>query len=145
MHDTQGMKFVQAIAPAVVDGATATAIAVDTLGFENLALLISLGVMDDALTALKLTECDTSGGSYTDVDDADFATDGTLPAATDDGLIVAIQVVLQNRKRYLKLVATAGATGAGVAISAVALLSRAHIVPSDAASRGLDQELIVIS
>ncbi len=145
MHDTQGMKFVQAIAPVVIDGATATAIEVDTLGFDNAAFIISLGVMDDALTALKLTESDVSGSGYTDVDDADFSSDGTLPAADQDGKIVAIQVILQNRKRYMKLVATSGSTGAGVALSALVLLSRPGQVPFDATTRGLAQELIVIS
>src|SRR6185369_3362165 len=114
------MKYVQAIAPAVVDGATATAIAVDTLGFEYLALIISLGAADDALTALKVTESDVSGSGYTDVDDADFSSDSTLPTAGEDGLVFGAFINLQNRKRYIKLVATAGSTGAGVAISALA-------------------------
>jgi hypothetical protein len=139
------MKYVQAIAPAVVDGAAATSIAIDTMGFEYLALILSLGVADDALTVLKVTECDTSGGSYTDVDDADFSTDSTLPTAGEDGLLFGAFVNLQNRKRFIKLEATAGATGAGVAMSALAILSEAKIVPSDAASRGLTREVTVIS
>ena len=145
MKQSQAMKYVQAIAPAVVDGATATAIAVDTLGFEYLALIISLGVADDALTALKVTESDVSGSGYTDVDDADFSADSSLPAATEDGLLFGAFINLQNRKRYIKVVATAGATGAGVAISALAILSEAKIVPSDAESRGLEREVTVIS
>src|SRR6185369_3701783 len=107
------MKYVQAIAPAVVDGATATAIPVDTLGFEYLTLIISLCVADDALTALKVQESDVSGSGYTDIDDADFAVDSTLPTALEDGLLFGAFVNLQNRKRYIKLVATAGSAGAG--------------------------------
>lgn len=145
MHVTQGLKFVQAIAPVAIDGATATAIAVDTLGFDELALILSQGVMDDALTALKVTECETSGGSYTDVDGADFATDATLPDAGDDGKINGVFINLQNRKRFIKVVATSGSTGAGVVLSILALLARAEQQPSDASSRGLDQELIVVS
>lgn len=141
------MKFVQAIRPAVVDGAAVTTIAIDTLGFDYLFLPVQFGVMDDALTVLKVTESNDDGATdtYDDVDGADFSTDGTLPDATDDGKIVGVFINLQNRKRYVKLAATAGATGAGVALSSLAILSRAHIVPSDAASRGLDQELIIIS
>lgn len=145
MHDTQGMKFVQAIAPAVIDGATATAIAVDTLGFDELALILSQGVMDDALSALKVTESDVSGSGYTDIDGADFSTDATLPTAGDDGLINGVFISLKNRKRYIKVVLTAGATGNGAAVSVLAILARGETRPSDAASRGLDQELIVIS
>lgn len=147
MHDTQGLKFVQAIRPAVVDGATATAIAIDTLGFNNLALLISFGVMDDALTALKIQESNDDGATdtYDDIDGADFSVDGSLPDAGDDGKIVAVQIILQTRKRYIKIVATAGATGAGAAMSALAILSRPETTPSTAAGRGLDQELLVIS
>lgn len=139
------MKYVQAIAPAVVDGAAATSIAVDTLGFEYLALILSLGVADDALTVLKVAECETSGGSYVDVNDADFSTDSTLPTALEDGLLFGGFINLINRKRYIKLLVTAGAAGAGVAMSALAILSRAKTVPSDAASRGLTREVTVIS
>jgi uncharacterized protein YdbL (DUF1318 family) len=145
LHDTQGQKFVQAIAPAIVDGASATSIPVDTNGFNNLALIVLLGAMDDALTALKVQESDTSGGSYTDITGADFSVSGSLPDATDDGKNVAVQINLQRRKRWIKVVATAGATLNGVAMAALAILSRAESVPFDAASRGLDQELIVIS
>jgi hypothetical protein len=145
MKHSQGMKYVQAIAPAVVDGATATAIAVDTLGFEYLALIISLGVADAALTALKVQESDASGSGYTDIDDADFDVDSDLPTADEDGKLFGAFINLQNRKRYIKLLATAGDTGAGVAMSALGILSEAKIVPSDAASRGLAREVTVVS
>lgn len=145
MKQSQAMKYVQAIAPAVVDGATATAIEVDTLGFEYLTIILQLGVMDDALTALKLTESDVSGSGYTDVDDADFSTDSTLPTAGEDGKNFGFHVNLQNRKRYMKVVATAGATGAGAAMAALAILSEAKIVPSDVTGRGLLREVIVVS
>lgn len=145
MHATQQLKYVQAIKPATVDGASATSEAIDTLGFDELALILQLGVMDDALTALKVQECATSGGSYVDVDGADFSTDGTLPTAGDDGKIEGVFINLQNRMRFIKLILTSGATGAGATVSALGILSRPETVPSDAASRGLAQELIVIS
>jgi hypothetical protein len=144
MHVTQQLKFAQAIAPAVVDGATATAIVIDTLGFSELAIIVSHGVCDDALTAFKLQEGDTNSPTE-DIDNADYSTDGTLPTNAYDGLITGFFVNLQNRKRYIKVVATAGASGNGQALSALALLARAETVPSDATSRGLAQELIVIS
>ncbi len=138
------MKFVQAIAPAVVDGATATAIVIDTLGFDELAIIVSHGVCDDALTAFKLQEGPTTSPS-SDIDGADYSTDGTLPTAGYDGKITAFFVNLKNRERYIKVVATAGSSGAGQALSALAILSRAETRPSDADSRGLEQELIIIS
>lgn len=141
------MKYVQAIAPAVVDGATATALWVDTQGFNELALIIQLGAMDDALTALKIQESNDAGVTDTpdDISGADFSVSGSLPDADDDGKNVAVIINLQNRKRYIKVLATAGATGAGVAMAALAILARPETVPSDATTRGLDQQLIVIS
>lgn len=139
------MKYVTAIAPAVVDGAAATSVAIDTQGFDYLSIILMLGVADDALTVLKVTESEVSGSGYVDVDDADFSTDSTLPTAGEDGLRFGAFINLQNRKRYIKLETTAGAAGAGVAMAALAILSRAKQVPFDAASRGLTREVIVIS
>ena len=146
MHVTQQVKYVQAIKPqAIADNASLTPEVIDTLGFNELALVIQIGATDIAFAALKVQECATSGGSYTDVDGADFSSDGTLPSATDDGDVLGVFINLQNRQRFIKIIATAGDGATGSEASALAILARPETVPSNAASRGLAQELIVAS
>lgn len=131
MHNGQCGSYAVAISPAaLVDDATATATAVDTKDARYAELIVQLGATDIALTACKLQECDTSGGSYSDVTGATFdgGTDpfGTtlaLPSATDDNQTLVFQVNLDATKRYLKLVVTFDDGSVGGYVAAVARLS----------------------
>ena len=125
-------KYVVAIAPAaVIDNASATVSAVDCIGSAYAELPVQLGATDIAITALKLTECDTSGGSYTDVPNATFASTGldsdgaalSLPSATDDNKVHVFRGSLLGRKRYLKLVVTFGDGEVGGFVACTARLS----------------------
>jgi hypothetical protein len=144
---SQALKFVQAIAPgAIVDNAAFTGTVIDTLGFNYLTLVIMFGAMDIAMAALKVTECDTSGGSYTDIPGADFSVSpATLPSATDDNHLFGVHINLQTRKRYIKIAATGGDGAAGTYATGIGVLSKGETVPSDAAGRGFTQDLTVIS
>jgi hypothetical protein len=109
-----------------------------------------LGATDIAMAALKLQESDASGSGMADITGAVFGTstntDGdtsTLPSATDDGLIFAIEVDLRGRKRYLDLTATAGDGDAGTYGVAWCVLTRAKQGPITAAKRGCSQILRV--
>lgn len=130
---------------AIVDNAAFTTATIDTRGFAFLTIIIVLGALDVALAALKLRESnadDMSGAA--DVDGADFSVaPATLPAATDDNKLYAIQVNLKGRKRYLDLTLTGGDGAAGTYATVVAQLSQASEVPSSAEGRGFAQELIV--
>lgn len=145
MIDAMKQKVVGVTPPgAIVDNAAFTTNIIDTLGFAFVTILVYLGATDIALAALKLRESDASDMSgAVDVDGADFSTDGTLPSATDDNKLFAIQVNLKGRKRYLDLTLTAGDGAAGTYATAVAVLSQASEVPSSAEGRGFAQELIV--
>ena len=148
MIEAQCGKYVVAIAPAaIVDDASAVAAEIDTLGASYAEIVLQLGATDIAMTALKLQESDTSGGSFTDVTGATFDgglnTEGTalaLPSATDDGQTLAFQVNMLGKKRFLKVVATFGNGTAGGFIAGVARLSRLAEVPvvdTDLASGGV--------
>lgn len=147
MTGSQALKFVQAISPGVIkDNAAFTGEVIDTLGFDYLTLVLLLGATDIAMAVLKVTECDTSGGTYVDITGADFSVSpATLPSATDDNKNFGVHINLQNRKRYIKIAATAGDGSAGTYAAALGILSRAKTVPSDATSRGLSQDLTVVS
>ena len=123
-----------ALAPIDANGGAVTPLAIDTLGFNALSILILVGNLAADMTALKLQECETSAGSYTDVTGGAFV---AFPlAATGDGKIWRFNVKLAGaRKRFYKVAGTAGA-GASL-IGMVAILGRANnLVPNTAAGSG---------
>ncbi len=125
---------------AIVDNAAVTTSAVDCIDAGWVTFEIIFGAMDIAVSALKLRESDDDS-TYSDVPGADFSVDGTLPADDADNTIVAIQVNMLGRKRYLDLSFTAGNGAAGTYSVVLARLSRMQTTPSTAASRGYAQEL----
>lgn len=138
MISGQMATYQDAIAPAaIIDDASAVAAEIDTIGANYLEVVIQLGATDIAVTALKLQSCDTSGGSFTDVNGADFDgglnTEGTalvLPSATDDGQTCVFQVNLDATERFFKVVATFGDGTAGGFIAGVARLSNVDVMPT---------------
>lgn len=130
---------------AIVDNAAFTTATVDTRGFAFVTIVLLLGALDVALAAFKLREGNASDMSdAADVSGADFSVSpATLPAATDDNKLYAVQVNLKGRKRYLDLSLTGGDGAAGTYAAAFAILSHASEVPASAEARGFAQELIV--
>lgn len=151
MNPLQQTKLVACVPPAaILDDASATAVEIDTLGFDFCQVIVTLGASDIAMAALKLQESDVSGSGFADIDgldcDGDTTIDGTaaaLPSATDDNKIVVLEADMRGRKRFLKLVATAGNGSAGTYLSAVALLSRGDVTPVTQSERGCDTVLRV--
>ena len=89
--------------------ATATGTAVDTQRLDGVGKIVLLASAASAGTLptlnVKLTECATSGGSYTDVTGAVF-TEVTDAAASTQQLAIPCAGLL----RYVKAVATVGGT-----------------------------------
>ena len=135
---------------AIVDNASWTTAAIDTIGYDYLSVYVNIGALDIAMVALKLQTSNTDG-SYADLDGADFdgdtESDGTtaeLPQDTDDGKWWAIHVNLLDKKRFFDLVATGGDGSVGTFLVAFAVLTRAHHSPDTQAERGMTGgELIV--
>ncbi|QDV86924.1 hypothetical protein [Planctomycetes bacterium TBK1r] len=138
MHNAQRATYAVAIAPAaILDNTSAAATAIDTKDARYAEIVLQLGATDIAVTALKVQECDTSGGSYTDVSGATFDggtdIDGTalaLPSATDDNQTCVFQLNLDGTKRYLKVVATFGDGTSGGFIAGIARLSELRSDPT---------------
>jgi len=100
--------------------ATATGSAIDLLGYEgDMAVLLDAEAGGAGITyAVKLTESDTSGGTYTDVTGGAFTT-----TTADTASLQKITVNVTNLKRFVKATATvAGGTGAG-AVAVIGLAS----------------------
>ena len=138
MIDMQNVKFQKMIVPIDNTGATATDVEVDTLGFDYLTVIVQLGNVAADMTALKLQESDVTASGEADFTGGAFT--APTAAAGDNDVLVAF-VDLRKRKRFISIVATAGA-GATL-ISAIGILSRAEVTPTSATERGIDQQLIV--
>ncbi len=120
----------------------------DCAGYGHLRVEFIIGDTDvavgsgDSSTPPKLEECDTSGGSYTDITDAELA---AVLGAGDDNKVKAIDVDLtHSHKRYVKVndpTAGSGATGCNLCI--IGTLSKPNISPKDADGQGL-AELVVV-
>jgi len=103
--------------------ATGTGSAVDLLDYEgDIAVILDAEAGGAGITyAVKLTESDTSGGTYTDVTGGAFTT-----TTANTALVEKISVNTDGMKRFVKAsVTVAGGTGAG-AVSVVALGSKKY-------------------
>ena len=143
MIHAQNFSFQQVIDPVANSGAT-TAEEIDTLGFDQLTIVVGLGNIGSAVTALKLTEGATSGGSFDDIAAATIANAAcldiagaatALPDTSDDDRLVIFEVDLKKRERYIKPVVTAGGSANGVFCLAIA--SRGGEVVDTVAARSL--------
>lgn len=119
---------------------------VDTAGWNRVRFLFITGAIDAAIgstaegNAPKIEECDTSGGSYSDVDDAALA---DAIANDEDDSLFAIDVDLRkSHKRYMRVNtphAGDGATGCYLAI--LAILSEPQVAPVSASERGFAEQI----
>ena len=149
MLHIQSQKRVIVLRPQLKnDGDFANNAYVDTSGRGHVRFEFYVGDTDadvgstDEATAPKIEECDTSGGSYSDVSSAELS---AVISATDDNKIYAIDIsLLKTHKRYMRVKAphaAAGSTGANLCI--VAILSQPSIAPVDAAGQGLEEHVKV--
>lgn len=136
----QNSKFVSITPPAaIVDNASLTTAAIDTLGHDYLTVTLYLGALDIAVTAFKLQEADADSG-YADITGFTFAS--ALPAATDDNKAYTFFVDLRGRKRWIDVVATMGDGVAGTYAAVFGYLSNSEVAPTSASERGLGGQYI---
>ena len=133
---------------AIVDDASYTTAAVDTLGYDYCTITAYLGATDVDMTALKVQESDDDGSSDPYADVTGLVASGTtgderLPQDDDDNKFFRFFIDLRGRKRYLDLVATAGNGAAGTFLTAWAELSRAKEGPQTTTEQGLAGRFIV--
>jgi hypothetical protein len=153
MNEAQHAKWVNLLTDQTKDNDSFTAVELDTKGFSYAEIAAIFQNVPANVAALSVQEADAlvgDGGVYADVTGLIVGTSNTIAGATSalptaaagDDKITLFQIDLRDRKRYLKLVATAG-NGAGTAteLTAVARLSRAESVPVTAAGMGASQVL----
>jgi len=143
MIHAQTTKFVSVTPPAaIVDDGSYTTAEIDTKGFDYAVIYCYLGASDIAMTALAVTESDTSGSGHANVTGLIYGTStniagstSSLPSATDDNKCFAFEIDLKGRKRYLDVTATAGDGSAGTFAALFCLLSRAEDLTDTVAGR----------
>lgn len=151
MVPAQDAKWLNLTPPAaIVDNASLTVTEIDTLGFDYAEIIVVLGATDIAMTALAVTESDTSGSGHANVTGLIFGTsDNTagstsvLPTATDDNDVFKFEIDLRARKRYLDVTATIGNGTAGTYAVVLARLSRSKTGVETATEAGCNQILRV--
>jgi len=125
---------------STTNGATATGL-IDTQGFSWLTLDVITTTSDAATnnpSVLKLSECDTSNGTFTDVDGFVGDSDFDIPdAVTSGNWGVKFNVDLRGRKRYLKLSVSPTTTQTITAIANLGVGSEAPVSASDAGVKAL--------
>lgn len=123
--------FTTAILPAAKTSTT-TSSAVDLQGYNAILVHVAAGVWTDGTHTFSLTECATSGGSFTAVAAGDLL--GTAPAISSSGT-ASQQYTFGYRgsKRYIKVVATVtGSPSTGAVYSAEVMLSDPRHFPAGA-------------
>jgi hypothetical protein len=121
--------------------------AVDTLGFNSAMFRLRIGVpsnnttLGSILTTVKVQECATSGGTFTDaLDNTGVAIGGNLLQVTT---FVAGEIIGRieglgnlNRMRFLRLTETATFTagaGSSIALAGEIVLGRVYSAPTNTA------------
>lgn len=142
----KSIKFTQCLAPTAVDNDDfAGNTYVDTQGLAAILFLISTGDLAAAIgstaegTAPLIEECDTTGGTYTDVTSAALA---AAIAGTKDNKLYAIAVDLtKSHKRYMQVQAPHAGDGSGTTslIEVIAMGFPADQMPVSAAEMGLEE------
>lgn len=121
------LTLTQSIKPAVYT-TTQTGSAIDTLAGGAVDIAFDVGTITDGTFTPSITECDTSGGSYTAVAAANI--EGTLTAFTSSNDDQAIIYSLKGKvQRYIKPVLTVtGSPGTGGAIGVFGIVSEKNKV-----------------
>lgn len=101
-----------------------TSEAIDTAGYQGARLIFGFGaITTNAVTSVKVTQCDTSGGTYADLEGS-----AVTVADDDDNQIVVIDI-FKPRERYLKTVIDRGTQNAVVDFLIVELYNP-HVIPA---------------
>jgi hypothetical protein len=143
------VKYVSITPPAaIVDNASFTTAEIDTNGFNHMTVVVYLGATDIAMTALTITESDTTGSGHAAVTGLVWGTstniDGStsaLPSATDDNTFQIADIDLRGRKRFIDVTATMGDGTVGGFVTILGILSRGSQTPKSISDIGANEVL----
>lgn len=123
----------RAISPvSVADNTAQTGEVVDLQGYDSCTFVIATGSIADAdaTFAVEVQECDTSGGTYTAVADANLVGTEALAGFQFDDDNECRKIGYIGSKRYVKLVITPSGNASAALLSAVAVLGHPNRSPT---------------
>lgn len=136
MTVAENIKPVASLVPAVRT-ANANGSVVDTMGYDNLEVVVSAGDIDltdaDETYSIKVQE----GAQSTLSDAADIS--GASVTITADNQLKTIRIVglgTGSRKRYMRAVLTVGGTTPSIPLAAIFNLGQAHSNPANTPDAG---------
>jgi len=136
------------LSETITDAASLTTAEVDTSGFDYADVYFYLGTTDIAVTALAVTQSDSSGSGHANVTGLIWGTSSniagstsTLPTATDDDNWFKFEIDLRGKKRYLDFTITFGDGTLGGWGHAFCILKRAKHGPVSASEKGVQEVL----
>ena len=115
--------FKQSIIPAAARTATTTGNAVGVAGYESVTICILTGTCTDGTGTWSLTECATSGGTYTAVAAADYIGTPVVTDTTASHDNAGFQFGYRGSQQFIKVVCTMAGTTTGQVYAAGVLLS----------------------
>lgn len=135
MKVLQSVKFAVAKHPASENGTAADGVTIDTLGFNQLAIIVQGGAIGANMDSLKV-QSSPDNSSWTDVTSGAFTAPTTAAANTILG-----GFFITPATRYYRVQSDAGASA--TLLSALAILADANEEPQTATERGLGQQIIL--
>jgi hypothetical protein len=116
----ENILVIDCMEPDAVAASTILSPAIDTQGLDEIMFIVRVGTLGTSATlAAKVTECATSGGTYTDITGAAITTiTQASPDGSDQNAVISVKIDA-NRLRYFKLsmtVATATSDAGAIAI-----------------------------
>jgi len=140
IHMNKNMKYKSLPPQSVAGGATVT-LEIDTLECAYLTICLQTGTIGaNGVGTIKLQESDVSGSGQVDIASSAMT---ALVTSTNNNEIDVWGVNLRGqRKRYITVTATNGATNASL-LGILAILSLRHQVTTDVTSRGIIQEVLI--
>lgn len=137
MIHAQNIKFARVLDPVSGTGAVTMDDDIDTNGYNHATIVVHVGAIAAAMTALKVQESDDDS-TYTDISgataDGGTETDGTTAALPDTAdTIHVFNINLVGRKRYLRVVCIRGGT---TVMSICGLLTRGEEASNVPATNG---------
>lgn len=129
------LNFLPALAPvavALADNTEQLTAAIDVRGCREAGFVIIAGTLEDANATfdVELRECDTSGGSYTAVADADIVGTEALASFTFAADGVCRKIGYKGSKGFIKLSITPSGNTGNAPLAVIAVLGELALEPA---------------
>jgi hypothetical protein len=115
---------------AITTDTTTVGNEIDMQGFESITFIPVTGTITDGDYTIAITECDTTGGSFTAVADSDLLgteANASFTDNTDDNKLG--KVSYKGTKRYVKASIVSTSTSSGGTLGVVAVKGNPFIAP----------------